>query len=78
MRKTLEVINELKEEGLIKDYVVGGGIAALFYIEPFLTYDLDISTILPEEFQRKEIIPLAPSLIFSKKEDILSKANILL
>ena len=40
MKKTPKVINELKERGLIDDYAIGGGIAALFYIEPFLTYDL--------------------------------------
>lgn len=42
MEKALIVINDLKENGLIKDYAVGGGIAVVFYIEPILTYDLDI------------------------------------
>jgi hypothetical protein len=42
MDKALKVINELKEKGLIKNYAIGGGIAAIFYIEPILTYDLDI------------------------------------
>jgi hypothetical protein len=34
MRKTLEIINELKQKGFITDYAIGGGIATLFYIEP--------------------------------------------
>lgn len=42
MEKALIVINDLKENGLIKDYAIGGGIAVIFYIEPILTYDLDI------------------------------------
>jgi len=33
MKNTLKVINELKEKGLIDDYAICGGIAALFYIE---------------------------------------------
>jgi DNA-binding MarR family transcriptional regulator len=42
MEKTLKIINELEEKGLIKKYAIGGGIAAIFYIEPILTYDIDI------------------------------------
>ena len=42
MEKTIKVINEMEEKGLIRRYAIGGGIAALFYCEPFLTYDLDI------------------------------------
>jgi len=29
MREAIQVINELKEKGLIKDYAIGGGIATL-------------------------------------------------
>lgn len=42
MEKTLGVINELKRKGLIRHYAIGGGMAAVFYLEPFATYDLDI------------------------------------
>ncbi|MEW5693308.1 MAG: nucleotidyltransferase [Candidatus Hydrogenedentota bacterium] len=52
MDKTIKVINELKKEGVIKDYAIGGGIAAIFYIEPVLTYDLDIFFI-PANCDRK-------------------------
>ncbi len=48
MKKTIEIINELKSKKLIDDYAIGGGIGALFYIEPFLTYDLDIFIIIRE------------------------------
>lgn len=30
MKETLKRINELKKKGLIKDYAIGGGIAAFF------------------------------------------------
>lgn len=42
MEKTLKLIKELKEKKIFADYSIGGGIAALYYIEPLLTYDLDI------------------------------------
>jgi hypothetical protein len=34
--------NELISAGLIKDYVLGGALAAIYYTEPFTTYDADI------------------------------------
>jgi len=42
MEKALQVIEEMTRQGVIKAYAIGGGIAATYYIEPVLTYDLDI------------------------------------
>jgi len=42
MEKALQVIEEMTRQGIIKAYAIGGGIAATYYIEPVLTYDLDI------------------------------------
>jgi hypothetical protein len=42
VEKTLKLVKELKEKKVIQDFSIGGGIAALYYIEPILTYDLDI------------------------------------
>jgi len=47
--KTLKVINELKNRKIIQDFSIGGGIAVLYYVEPLLTYDLDIFFIPVEE-----------------------------
>ncbi len=47
MEKTLAVINQLEQEGLIGRYAIGGAVAATRYIEPIQTYDLDIFVILP-------------------------------
>ena len=55
MRKTLLVINELKKHRIIEDYAIGGGIAAIYYIEPILTYDLDVFVILSQVEGRKVI-----------------------
>jgi hypothetical protein len=38
----LRAANELLSAGLIKDYALGGALAAIYYTEPFTTYDADI------------------------------------
>ncbi len=42
MERALLIIEEMTRLGIIKSYAIGGGIAATYYIEPILTYDLDI------------------------------------
>ena len=32
----------LASAGLIEDYALGGALAAIYYVEPFTTYDADI------------------------------------
>jgi len=44
--KAISVVNQLKEEGYISNYAVGGAIGALFYIEPTQTQDIDIFVLL--------------------------------
>lgn len=54
MEKAIKAVRELQRRGLIKNYAIGGGIATIYYVEPILTYDLDIFFIPPEE--EKEIM----------------------
>lgn len=42
MKNTLRVINRLKREKVIKNYAIGGAVAAFFYLEPSLTDDIDV------------------------------------
>ena len=42
MEKTLKAINRMEADGVIRRYAIGGAMAAIFYVEPFTTYDLDI------------------------------------
>ena len=58
MEKTLAVINQMLELGIISDYAIGGGMASVFYMEPVLTYDLDIFCVLAG--QEKGLNILAP------------------
>ena len=57
MEKTLKVINEMQSAGVIGRYAIGGAIAAIFYIEPFATRDIDGFIMLP---QTRALISLEP------------------
>jgi len=54
----LEVLNELERAGVIRRYAIGGAVGAIFYMEPFLTYDLDVFVVLPET--TGSLLTLAP------------------
>jgi hypothetical protein len=38
----LRAANDLVTTGLIEDWALGGALAAIYYVEPFTTYDADI------------------------------------
>lgn len=38
----LRAANDLVAAGLIEDWALGGALAAIYYVEPFTTYDADI------------------------------------
>jgi len=42
LRKTIEVVTKLAEQGVMQRYAIAGAVAALNYIQPTLTEDLDI------------------------------------
>lgn len=46
MKRTLEVLNELEREGVFARHAIGGAMAATFYAEPTLTFDLDVFVFL--------------------------------
>ena len=47
MKLTLQVLNDLERAGLLRRYALGGAMAATFYVEPLLTFDLDVFVALP-------------------------------
>jgi hypothetical protein len=61
LRNTIGVVARLTEQGVIKRYAIAGAVAALNYIEPALTEDLDI-LISVADFERRQsgLILLAP------------------
>jgi hypothetical protein len=40
--KAFKIVNQLRDEGVISKYAVGGAVGAVFYIEPTQTQDIDI------------------------------------
>jgi hypothetical protein len=42
MRETLKIINQMVKDGVVEEYAIGGAVAAIYYLEPFDTADLDI------------------------------------
>jgi hypothetical protein len=58
MKRTLEVLNAIIQEGIIERYAIGGAMAAVFYSEPLLTFDLDIFVELSREGEPLQ--PLSP------------------
>jgi hypothetical protein len=46
MKRTLQVLNELESNGVIERYAIGGAMGATFYVEPLLTFDLDVFVVL--------------------------------
>lgn len=74
MEKTLQVIEEMTRLGIIKAYAIGGGIAATYYIEPVLTYDLDIFFIPP----REGLDELAPVYEFARGRGYAEQAEALI
>jgi len=58
MKRTLQVLNELERSGVIERYAIGGAMGATFYVEPLLTFDLDVFVVLPTTVG--DLISLAP------------------
>jgi hypothetical protein len=48
MEKTLQVLNDLERAGVVRRYAIGGAMGATFYVEPVLTFDLDVFVVLPQ------------------------------
>jgi hypothetical protein len=58
VKRTLEVLNELENQSVFSRYAIGGAMAATFYTEPVLTFDLDVFVVLSPE--TGQLISLAP------------------
>jgi len=42
MKETLQIINQMLVDGVIRKYAIGGAVGATFYLEPSATLDIDI------------------------------------
>ena len=57
MKKTLQKINELVDLGILEKYAIAGGMGQFYYIEPSVTYDLDL--IIHIAGEEKSLNPLS-------------------
>ena len=42
MEKVIQILNRMQADGIIERFAIGGGIAAIRYLEPYLTDDIDV------------------------------------
>jgi|SRR6266850_889121 len=59
MEKVIQVLNRMQADGVIEKYAIGGGIAAIYYLEPYQTDDIDVF-VLPLFFSEGGLISLEP------------------
>jgi hypothetical protein len=57
MKRTIQVLNKLERDGVLARYAIGGAMAAMFYVEPISTFDLDVFVVLP---QKGALLTLSP------------------
>jgi hypothetical protein len=46
VKRALEILNEMERTGVMSRYAIGGAMGAMFYVEPLLTFDLDVFVLL--------------------------------
>ena len=42
MEKVIEILNRMQADGVFEKFAIGGGIAAIYYLEPYQTDDVDV------------------------------------
>ena len=65
IEKVFKIINKMHQEGVLKNYAIGGAVATIYYTEPFATKDIDIFFIPPE---KEGLISLTPFYDFLLKK----------
>ncbi len=58
MEATIRVLNQMTADGVIEAYALGGAMAAVFYIEPVVTFDLDVFVLLPPAERNQLVVTL--------------------
>jgi hypothetical protein len=49
VKRVFQILNDLVREGKVANYAIGGAIAAVFYVEPFATQDIDVFVMMKTE-----------------------------
>lgn len=73
MKKTFKQLNKLLELGLLKKYAIAGGIAHFYYIEPSVTYDLDLIINIPDDVNN--LTPLSEIYNWAKENNYVTQGE---
>lgn len=65
LEKVFKVVKKMFQEGILKNYAIGGAVATIYYTEPFATKDIDIFFVPVE---KEKIILLTPFYNFLLKK----------
>lgn len=71
MRETLELINQMRADGVIGEYAIGGAVGAMLYLEPAATLDVDVFVTLPSS--KGGLLSLAPIYEYLKSRGGIEK-----
>jgi len=64
MKKTLDVLNQMVADDIVKRYAIAGAIAAYNYIEPAFTEDLAILASFDQPASASGLVTLTPILVY--------------
>jgi len=59
MEKVIEILNRMQADGVIERFAIGGGIATIYYLEPYQTDDIDVF-FLPVVLEDSGLVTLEP------------------
>ncbi len=63
------ILNQMRADGVVSDYAIGGATAVLFYAEPTRTYDLDVFVTL-QGGHTGELVSLSSVYDWARERDI--------
>ena len=68
------ILNQMRADGVVSDYAIGGATAVLFYAEPTRTYDLDVFVTL-QDGHAGELVSLSSVYDWARERDIPLEAE---
>jgi len=66
MKKIFQLLNAMVRDGEVANYAIGGAIAAVFYVEPFSTQDIDVFVMM--ETEQSSLVTTIPGWDYLKEQ----------
>lgn len=66
MERVIEILNQMQSDGVIERFAIGGGVAAIYYLEPYQTDDVDVF-FLPVIVTESGLVSLEPIYSYLEK-----------